>query len=123
MYAAQHLVVAKAAVAGAARRAGVEAPPWRLVYQSRSGSPATPWLEPDVNDALAELAADGTTDVVIVPIGFLSDHVEVIWDCGMPHVGSRAFEERTPDGRRLDWCAFQCPNGHQWARPGMQAVK
>ena len=80
MYAAQHLVVAKAALAGATRRAGVEAPPWRLVYQSRSGSPATPWLEPDVNDALAELAADGTTDVVIVPIGFLSDHVEVIWD-------------------------------------------
>ena len=83
MYAAQHLVVARAAIAGAARHAGVETPPWRLVYQSRSGSPATPWLEPDVNDALADLAADGTTDVAVVPIGFLSDHVEVIWDLDM----------------------------------------
>ena len=83
MYAAQHLVVARAAIAGAARQAGVETPPWRLVYQSRSGSPATPWLEPDVNDALADLAADGTTDVAVVPIGFLSDHVEVIWDLDM----------------------------------------
>ncbi|MFZ2166074.1 MAG: ferrochelatase, partial [Propionibacteriaceae bacterium] len=55
-------------------------PPWRLVYQSRSGSPATPWLEPDINEALTELAAQGVADVVVVPIGFLSDHVEVIWD-------------------------------------------
>lgn len=53
----------------------------RLVFQSRSGSPETPWLEPDVNDALRELAAEGqSTAVVLVPIGFVSDHIEVLWD-------------------------------------------
>jgi hypothetical protein len=44
-------------------------------------------------------------------------------DCHEPHSGSRAFEEVRPDGVRVDWCAFQCRNGHEWARPGMQAVK
>lgn len=44
-------------------------------------------------------------------------------DCGQTHTGSRAFEERAKDGTVTDWCAFQCPNGHIWARPGMQAVK
>ncbi|MGI8415517.1 MAG: ferrochelatase [Nakamurella sp.] len=53
---------------------------WQLAYQSRSGAPATPWLEPDINDLLADLAADGKSGVVLVPIGFVSDHVEVIWD-------------------------------------------
>ncbi|WP_030014816.1 MULTISPECIES: ferrochelatase [Micrococcales] len=52
---------------------------WELVYQSRSGSPSTPWLEPDVNDALETLK--GTVDgVVMVPLGFVSDHMEVKWD-------------------------------------------
>jgi ferrochelatase len=51
-----------------------------LVYCSRSGDPRTPWLEPDVNDHLAELAGDGTKAVVMVPIGFVSDHMEVIYD-------------------------------------------
>ncbi|HBX80150.1 MAG: ferrochelatase [Micropruina sp.] len=79
-YVRQHLAVAESALTTAAARAGVPVPPWRLVYQSRSGSPATPWLEPDINEALTELAAQGVADVVVVPIGFLSDHVEVIWD-------------------------------------------
>ena len=51
-----------------------------LVYCSRSGSPRTPWLEPDVNDHLEALAATGTKAVVLVPIGFVSDHMEVIYD-------------------------------------------
>ncbi|MBM7231478.1 MULTISPECIES: ferrochelatase [Dietzia] len=52
-----------------------------LVWQSRSGPPSVPWLEPDVVDHVSELAtSNGVTDVVIVPIGFISDHVEVIWD-------------------------------------------
>src|SRR5690606_3622668 len=54
--------------------------PWSLVYQSRSGAPTTPWLEPDVNDAIVELAAQGTRAVVVVPVGFVSDHMEVLWD-------------------------------------------
>ncbi len=51
-----------------------------LVYCSRSGAPSTPWLEPDVNDHLEELATDGVSRVVLVPIGFVSDHMEVIYD-------------------------------------------
>ncbi len=51
-----------------------------LVYCSRSGAPSTPWLEPDVNDHLEELATDGVSQVVLVPIGFVSDHMEVIYD-------------------------------------------
>lgn len=51
-----------------------------LVYQSRSGPPSVPWLEPDVNDHLRDLAAEGHTAAVLVPIGFISDHMEVVWD-------------------------------------------
>ena len=60
--------------------AGLGGRPWDLAYQSRSGPPAVPWLEPDVNDHLRFLAGDGTRAVVLVPIGFTSDHVEVLWD-------------------------------------------
>jgi ferrochelatase len=60
--------------------AGVGPQAWQLVYQSRSGPPSQPWLEPDVNDCLRELAATGVRDVVIVPIGFVSDHLEIIFD-------------------------------------------
>ncbi len=54
--------------------------PWDLVWQSRSGPPQVPWLAPDINDHLADLAASGTTSVVVSPIGFTSDHIEVLWD-------------------------------------------
>ena len=54
--------------------------PWDLVWQSRSGPPQVPWLEPDINDHLTALAAAGTTGVVLSPIGFSSDHLEVLWD-------------------------------------------
>jgi ferrochelatase len=53
---------------------------WRLAYQSRSGDGRVPWLEPDVNDVLRELAGRGTQEVVVQPIGFLHDHVEVLFD-------------------------------------------
>jgi len=51
-----------------------------LVYCSRSGPPQQPWLEPDVNDALRALVADGVKTVVVAPIGFVSDHMEVRFD-------------------------------------------
>jgi ferrochelatase len=51
-----------------------------LVWQSRSGPPQVPWLEPDVNDHLRSLAAQGVTAVAIAPTGFVSDHLEVLWD-------------------------------------------
>jgi protoporphyrin/coproporphyrin ferrochelatase len=54
--------------------------PWRLVYQSRSGSPAQPWLGPDVRDYLGELATAGAPAAVLVPVGFVSDHMEVRHD-------------------------------------------
>ncbi|MFG1933678.1 ferrochelatase [Mycobacterium sp. NPDC048908] len=50
------------------------------VWQSRSGPPQVPWLEPDIGDHLAELAEAGTTAVIVCPIGFVSDHIEVVWD-------------------------------------------
>jgi ferrochelatase len=53
---------------------------WELAYQSRSGSPAQPWLEPDIEERLEALRAEGVAEVVVAPIGFLSDHVEVLYD-------------------------------------------
>jgi ferrochelatase len=75
-YAAQHLAVAE--VVSRAATGGVIG--WDLVYQSRSGPPSMPWLEPDINDRIAELPAAGVKAVVIVPLGFVSDHMEVLWD-------------------------------------------
>jgi ferrochelatase len=51
---------------------------WRLVYQSRSGPPSQPWLEPDIADVIRQL--DRGAEVAVVPIGFVSDHIEVIYD-------------------------------------------
>jgi ferrochelatase len=74
-YAAQHLAVAEVVMAEAA-----DGQDWSLVYQSRSGPPSMPWLEPDINDSITGLAGTGTKAVVIVPLGFVSDHMEVKWD-------------------------------------------
>lgn len=81
-----HLEQAAALVAAAAGRRA-----WRLAYQSRSGSPAQPWLEPDVAAALAAAAHHGCRDVVVLPLGFLSDHMEVVHDLD---VEARAEAER-----------------------------
>jgi ferrochelatase len=53
---------------------------WSLAYQSRSGRPEDPWLEPDINTVLKSLAADGERHAVVVPVGFVCDHVEVLYD-------------------------------------------
>ncbi len=63
-----------------AERAGGGTRPWTLAYQSRSGPPSQPWLEPDVCDYLGELAKSGTKAVVVIPVGFVSDHMEVLHD-------------------------------------------
>jgi ferrochelatase len=83
-YVAQHLAVAEVIAAASAPES-----PWTLVYQSRSGDPRTPWLEPDINDAIAALD-ESTTAVVIVPIGFVSDHMEVMWDLDNEAMASAA---------------------------------
>ncbi len=78
-YVAEHLDTAKV-IADAVREAtGVERP-WRLVYQSRSGAAHIPWLEPDICDHLEAEHAAGARAVVMVPIGFVSDHMEVKYD-------------------------------------------
>jgi len=67
-----------AAARAVARRLGHAR--WSVAYQSRSGSPREPWLEPDVAAVLRRLAADGERHAVVVPIGFVCDHVEVLYD-------------------------------------------
>ncbi|MCL6422471.1 ferrochelatase [Brachybacterium sp. JHP9] len=83
-YVAQHLAACRYVmeqVAASPEGSGAEAPAWELVYQSRSGAPHIPWLEPDINDVIEGIAAERSADaVVVVPIGFVTDHVEVVWD-------------------------------------------
>lgn len=108
-YAAQHLAVAERVMAevatlvsGAAPVPGADDVPWQLVYQSRSGPPSQPWLEPDVCDVIAELPGLGAQAVVIVPLGFVSDHMEVLWDLDTEAIdaaaeaGLRAVRTQTP---------------------------
>ncbi|WOF22662.1 ferrochelatase [Microbacterium betulae] len=80
-YGAQHRAVASAVMdrvrADEPRAAEVA---WELVFQSRSGPASQPWLEPDICDRIAELPAEGVRAVAIVPVGFVSDHMEVMWD-------------------------------------------
>ncbi|GHG29925.1 ferrochelatase [Streptomyces filamentosus] len=78
-YVRQHLDTART-VADAVRDRTGTAHPWKLVYQSRSGAPHIPWLEPDICDHLEELHATGAPAAVMVPIGFVSDHMEVLYD-------------------------------------------
>jgi ferrochelatase len=64
----------------ASRLVAGEGVPFQIAYQSRSGPPQVPWLDPDILDVLAELAREKVRDVVVVPIGFVSDHMEVLFD-------------------------------------------
>lgn len=73
-YLRQHQEVARLV----ADQAGAER--WTLAFCSRSGAPHQPWLEPDINAHLRELAAEGVASVVVVPIGFVCDHMEVVFD-------------------------------------------
>ena len=76
---------------------------WTMAWQSRSGPPSVPWLEPDVNDCLEHLSRDhGAEAVVLAPIGFVTDHMEVMWDldvvaAGTAHaLGIRLVRASTP---------------------------
>ena len=64
---------------------------WDLVWQSRSGPPTQPWLEPDILDHLRALAENGVRDVVVSPLGFLSDHMEVMYDLDHEAAASAAI--------------------------------
>ena len=76
LYLAQQAETARL-VTEAVRGAGS---PYDLAWQSRSGPPQVPWLEPDVNDHLRRLAGEGVRSVLLAPTGFVSDHLEVLWD-------------------------------------------
>ncbi|WP_194896929.1 ferrochelatase [Catenulispora pinisilvae] len=78
-YVAQHLEVARLVAEGVSRRTGLVLP-HELVFCSRSGPPQMPWLEPDINDHLRAIKAQDATGAVLAPIGFVSDHMEVIYD-------------------------------------------
>ena len=78
-YTRQHLALADHLMAQVGQRLG-RRHDWELVFQSRSGPPQVPWLEPDVNDRIEQLAEAGVGEVVVAPIGFVSDHMEVVQD-------------------------------------------
>jgi ferrochelatase len=78
-YENQHQDVSATVAAAVGRRLGTM-PDWDLVYCSRSGPPSQPWLEPDINDHLRDLKDRGVPGVVVAPVGFISDHLEVAYD-------------------------------------------
>jgi ferrochelatase len=79
-YVQQHEAVAALVAQGVEQATGVVGRPWSLTYCSRSGPPSQPWLEPDIGDHLRERSAQGLAAAVAVPIGFVSDHMEVVYD-------------------------------------------
>ena len=78
---------------------------WSIAYQSRSGQPTDPWLEPDIGDAIGKLAAAGCKEVVVAPIGFVCDHVEVLYDLDIE--AKKIAEDHGVTMRRAS-----CPNDH-----------
>ncbi|MDQ0646195.1 ferrochelatase [Microbacterium natoriense] len=107
-YEAQHLAVAAAVVERVVRRdARLDGIGWELVYQSRSGPASQPWLEPDICDRIGELPAEGVTAIAISPIGFVSDHMEVLWDLdtealeAAASAGIQAVRAATPGADRV----------------------
>nr|WP_179492734.1 ferrochelatase [Microbacterium immunditiarum] len=95
-YAAQHEAVAAYVMAQVEASVDAVDIGWELVYQSRSGPPSQPWLEPDINDVIEGLPAIAVRAVVIVPVGFISDHMEVLWD-----LDTEATDAATAAGLRV----------------------
>jgi protoporphyrin/coproporphyrin ferrochelatase len=101
--------------------------PWRLAYSSRSGPPSQPWLVPDVSDCLAELAQAGSRAVAVVPIGFVSDHMEVKFDLDIEAAETAArlglpFARAATPGASPRFVAMVTDLVRQWqARPPRSA--
>jgi ferrochelatase len=80
-------------------------PRWSLAYQSRSGKPSDPWLEPDISQAIRDCAAHRDKEIIVAPIGFVCDHVEVLYDLDI-----EAKQVATDLGIKLS--RVSCPNDH-----------
>ena len=78
---------------------------WMLAYQSRSGKPMDPWLEPDINQCLRDFGAAGARDIVVAPIGFVCDHVEVLYDLDIE-------AKATAREAGIEMIRASCPNDH-----------
>jgi ferrochelatase len=78
---------------------------WSLAYQSRSGNPTDPWLEPDIGEALRKLAAQGCRGVVVAPVGFVCDHVEVLYDLDIE-------AKKIAEDLKVNLVRASCPNDH-----------
>jgi ferrochelatase len=78
---------------------------WSIAYQSRSGKPTDPWLEPDIRQVMRDLAAAGTKQVVVAPIGFVCDHVEVLYDLDID-------AKKIAADLGLKLVRASCPNDH-----------
>ncbi|HEY1233145.1 MAG TPA: ferrochelatase [Candidatus Binatia bacterium] len=76
---------------------------WLIAYQSRSGRPTDPWLEPDIENIIRKLAAEGHNAVVVAPIGFVSDHVEVLYDLDIE-------ARKIAEDLRMQFHRVACPN-------------
>ncbi|MFP6664336.1 MAG: ferrochelatase [Deltaproteobacteria bacterium] len=76
--ASEYVAQLRTSAAGVATELGCEN--WQIAWQSRSGRPQDAWLEPDISDKLSELALAGAKRVIVSPLGFVCDHVEVLWD-------------------------------------------
>jgi len=80
-------------------------PRWSLAYQSRSGRPSDPWLEPDIGQAIRDLAAQGDKQIIVAPVGFVCDHVEVLYDLDID-------AKNIADGLGVELIRASCPNDH-----------
>ncbi len=80
-------------------------PRWSLAFQSRSGRPSDPWLEPDIAQAIRDCAANGVRQIVVAPIGFVCDHVEVLYDLDIE-------AKRTANSLGVALIRASCPNDH-----------
>jgi ferrochelatase len=78
---------------------------WQLAYQSRSGKPSEPWLEPDIGATIRQLAAHGHKEILVAPLGFVCDHVEVLYDLDIE-------AKRLADSLNLRLIRVSCPNDH-----------
>ena len=78
---------------------------WSLAYQSRSGRPSDPWLEPDIGKTIRKLASDGINEVIVAPIGFVCDHVEVLYDLDID-------AKKLAHDLGVNMIRASCPNDH-----------